>query len=567
MKTTIKLLTLAVMLSACAPKKLSPQLPQSEVELPKSWQELSVAAVPDAGKRANELSWREYFQDARLQKLIGEALVHNNDLRSYVLDTRIAELNYNISDLNRLPTVNGGGSIGHQGSSKSGSHSQNSFAANLTGSYDLDLWGAKASESEQALNQFLATKEGQDSAKLSLIRNVASTYYQIRILAAQIDLAKIILDLQQQKLHLAQLQSNAGVITNIDLRQFEEAVDQAKISVLDAEGNQQKAFNALAVLVGRPLSAIELPAANPNRNAFGALQVPTVASEALLDRPDIRVAELQLRAANANIGVARANLYPSISLGGGLNLASNKLSDFFSNGLGYSVNSNISALIFNRDRLHNAVKISELQQEKSLENYKKTVKAAFYEVADLLKERETLLEKYQSQLAVGKTVADRLRLENLRFQAGVSTASDLLDAQRAANNSDSSMLNIELQLLTNQINLYTALGGGRLDGESLPEVNGGTGGDKGAKAKTSGRTHKTDARGSGKAARPAESAGTAEAVRTAEPLGSAEPQGHPLAATAANAPAADAAAPAPAEQQPAAEPTPRGRGTNSQAQP
>ena len=500
MKTTIKLLTLAVMLSACAPKNLSPALPKGEAELPKSWQELSVAAVPADGKRADELSWREYFQDARLQKLIAEALEHNNNLRSYVLDTRIAELNYNISEINRSPTVNGGGSIGHQGRTKSGSHSQNSFAANLTGSYDLDLWGGKAAESEQALNQFLATREGQDSAKLSLIKNVASAYYQIRILAAQIELAKIILDLQQQKLHLAQLQSNAGVITNIDLRQFEEAVDQAKIAVIDAEGNQQKAFNALALLVGRPLSAIELPPANPNRNAFGALQVPTVASEALLHRPDIRVAELQLKAANANIGVARANLYPSISLGGGLNLSSNKLRDFFSNGLGYSVNSNIGALIFNRDKLHNAVKISELQQEKALENYKKTVKAAFYEVADLLKERETLQEKYKTQLAVGKTVADRLRLENLRFQAGVSTASDLLNAQQAANNSDSSMLNIELQLLTNQINLYTALGGGRLDDNRLPEVNDGKG-EKGAE-KPAGKAKRKAKKAEAQAAQP-----------------------------------------------------------------
>ncbi len=533
MKTTIKLLTLAVMLSACAPKNLSPALPKGEAELPKSWQELSVAAVPADGKRADELSWREYFQDARLQKLIAEALEHNNNLRSYVLDTRIAELNYNISEINRSPTVNGGGSIGHQGRTKSGSHSQNSFAANLTGSYDLDLWGGKAAESEQALNQFLATKEGQDSAKLSLIKNVASTYYQIRILAAQIELAKIILDLQQQKLHLAQLQSNAGVITNIDLRQFEEAVDQAKIAVIDAEGNQQKAFNALALLVGRPLSAIELPPANPNRNAFGALQVPTVASEALLHRPDIRVAELQLKAANANIGVVRANLYPSISLGGGLNLSSNKLRDFFSNGLGYSVNSNIGALIFNRDKLHNAVKISELQQEKALENYKKTVKAAFYEVADLLRERETLQEKYKTQLAVGKTVADRLRLENLRFQAGVSTASDLLNAQQAANNSDSSMLNIELQLLTNQINLYTALGGGRLDDNRLPEVNDGKG-EKSAE-KPAGKAKKKAKKAEAQADQPlAATAGVqpeaarAEAVQ-AEPAQTEPPAAGPAA--------------------------------------
>ena len=533
MKTTIKLLTLAVMLSACAPKNLSPALPKGEAELPKSWQELSVAAVPADGKRADELSWREYFQDARLQKLIAEALEHNNNLRSYVLDTRIAELNYNISEINRSPTVNGGGSIGHQGRTKSGSHSQNSFAANLTGSYDLDLWGGKAAEAEQALNQFLATKEGQDSAKLSLIKNVASTYYQIRILAAQIELAKIILDLQQQKLHLAQLQSNAGVITNIDLRQFEEAVDQAKIAVIDAEGNQQKAFNALALLVGRPLSAIELPPANPNRNAFGALQVPTVASEALLHRPDIRVAELQLKAANANIGVVRANLYPSISLGGGLNLSSNKLRDFFSNGLGYSVNSNIGALIFNRDKLHNAVKISELQQEKALENYKKTVKAAFYEVADLLRERETLQEKYKTQLAVGKTVADRLRLENLRFQAGVSTASDLLNAQQAANNSDSSMLNIELQLLTNQINLYTALGGGRLDDNRLPEVNDGKG-EKSAE-KPAGKAKKKAKKAEAQADQPlAATAGVqpeaarAEAVQ-AEPAQTEPPAAGPAA--------------------------------------
>lgn len=464
-------LALAILLSACSQKTLTPPLPPVAVELPQSWQELSIheALQPD-GKAVQELGWRDFYRDPRLQKLIAEALAHNHDLRSYVLDTQIAELNYGITYQNREPTVNGSAGIGRQDNTKGSRPGQNSFTANLSGNFDLDLWGGKTAASDQALNQFLATREGQDSAKLGLIRSVAGAYYQSRIIAAQIALSQKILQLQQEKYRLAALQSSAGVITNIDLRQFEEAVEQAKIGVLEGEGNQQKALNALALLVGRPLAALDLPAASVDRQAFSKLHVPSVPSEALLQRPDIRVAELQLRAANANIGVARANLYPNISLGAGLNLASSKLSEFFSNGLGWSVNSNISALIFNRDKLHKAVKISELQQEKALESYKKTVKAAFYEVADLLNERETLQEKYRTQLKVGKAVAERLRLENLRFQAGVTSATDLLNAQSAANSSDLSLLNIELQMLNNQVNLYNALGGGLVEGNSAPSL-------------------------------------------------------------------------------------------------
>ena len=194
----------------------------------------------------------------------------------------------------------------------------------------------------------------------------------------------------------------------------------------------------------------------------------------LQNRPDIREAEYQLKAANANIGAARAALYPSISLTGSVGYASPELDELIkAPNLAWSIAPSISLPIFNRDKLNRAVNIAEAQQKILVESYQNTVQTAFYEVADALAARQTLAEQYAAQVRGNKAVSERLRLENLRFEAGVSTALDRLDAQRESYSSDQGLLATELQILTNNVDLYISMGGG-LDqyGVSAPALEG-----------------------------------------------------------------------------------------------
>ncbi|MDO4643513.1 MAG: efflux transporter outer membrane subunit [Cardiobacteriaceae bacterium] len=460
----LKPIPFALILAGCS---LVPKYEQPNVALPQNWMDVAIHEQSQA-PTADQLGWREYFRDPRLQKLIEEALAYNHDLKKAALNIEIAEAQYGIQKTERLPSVNANGSV-----------TRSRTATDLTGTghyrigdvynigvasaaFELDFYGRVKSMSEQVLNQYLGTEEAHDAAVLSIISAVAKTYYQARIAQAQMALADDVLHTRQETYRLSKLQYDAGLMTAIDLRGVETQIESARSSYAEAKRSHQQALNALSKLLGKPIGDIQLPPAGDLNSQFAQLGLPAgIPSNALLHRPDIREAEYQLKAANANIGAARAALYPSISLTGNIGFGSTELDQLIkAPNLGWTFSPSIVLPIFDRAKLNRNVDIAESQQKLAVENYQSIVQSAFYEVADALAARETLAEQYAAQLRGNKAVSDRLRLENLRFESGVSTALDRLDAQRESYSSDQALLATELQILANNVDLYITMGGG-----------------------------------------------------------------------------------------------------------
>lgn len=466
MKTVVKTLPLALLLAACS---FTPDYVQPEVALPQSWIEVAVSEQGDAGAALPaEQGWREFFRDPQLQTLIEQALAHNHDLKKAALNVQIAQAQYGIQRSGELPQVNANGTVNRSRTPRDLSgmgraRTGESYSVGLgVAAFELDFFGRVQAMSEQALNRYFATREAQDAAQLSILSAVAKTWYQARIAGAQMALADDVLRSREESYRLSKLQYDAGLLTASALRGVEAQIESARGSHAQARRDEQQALNALSLLVGRPVSQIELPPATDLRRQFAELGLPAgIPANVLLHRPDIREAEYQLKAANANIGAARAALYPAISLTGSLGFGSTELKNLIERpNLSWNLGPSVMLPIFDRSNLQRNVTISEAQQQIAAEHYQSVVQSAFYEVADALIARETLAEQYAAQQRGNKAVAERQRLEKLRFNAGVSTALDLLDAERESYSSDQGLLATELQILINHVDLYIAMGGG-----------------------------------------------------------------------------------------------------------
>lgn len=458
----IKHLSLALLLSACS---LQPEYSRPEVNLP-----VSEAGRDEALPLAFELGWRQFFRDERLQQLISEALQHNHDLRKAAQQVQLAQAQYAIQDNLQLPTVGANASAGRSGNTGQAPE-RSAFQVGLgINQFELDFFGKTQSLKNQALERYLASREARDAAQLSVIKAVSKTYYQLQIARAQIELADDVLRSRQETLRLSRLQHQAGLLNEMALRGVESVVAQAETGLLTAERQQKQALHALSLLLGRAVSASEIPPASIEPSAFQPLRLPVLNADILQQRPDVRQAEHALKAAHANIGVARATMYPSLSLTTTLGLASSQLKDLFSSGFNWSVNSNLMAAIFDRDSLVRNLNIAEAQQEMALIDYQKALQSAFYEIANILMEQESLQRQWQVQLQAKKAVQKRLDLERLRFHHGVSSALELLDAQRERYSTAQALLNTQLHLLHRYVEAYISLGGGLIEQASLPAL-------------------------------------------------------------------------------------------------
>ncbi|MDO4777423.1 MAG: efflux transporter outer membrane subunit [Cardiobacteriaceae bacterium] len=465
MKTVLKTLPLAVMLAACS---FTPEYVEPQVALPQSWMEVAIAEQDATGALAADLGWRDYFRDAQLQTLIAEALAHNHDLKKAALNVQIAQAQYGIQRTGELPQVNANGTVTRSRTPRdlSGTgHSRvgEAYSVGLgAAAFELDFYGRVQAMSEQALNRYFATREAHDAAQLAIIAAVAKTYYQARTAQAQLALAEDVLKTREESYRLSRLQFDAGLLTASALRGVEAQIESARGSAAEAKRARQQALNALSMLVGKPVSQLALPSSGELKKAFADIRLPAgIPASVLVHRPDIREAEYLLKAANANIGAARAALYPSVALTGSLGFGSTELKNLLERpNLSWNIGPSVMLPIFDRSKLKRNVDISEAQQQIAVENYQSVVQGAFYEVANALIARETLAEQYQAQQRGNKSVAERMRLEKLRFNAGVSTALDLLDAERESYASEQGLLATQLQILANNVDLYIAMGGG-----------------------------------------------------------------------------------------------------------
>ena len=416
------------------------------------------------GTPAADIDWQQFFAgDARLRGLIETALRNNRDLRVAILNIEQARAQYDIRRADRFPTV-GVTASGSRAPSPAGGTSESYTAGIAFSSWEIDFFGRVASLSEVALAQFFATEEGRRAAQATLVASVANLWLNLAADEELLAITRQTLATREESLRLTRLRFDNGVASEIDLRSAQSLAETARATLSQQERQRALDLNALALLVGEPVA--------PDFQVgvtTASVQLPDLPaglpSEVLTRRPDVRQAEQQLVAANANIGAARAAFFPRITLTAGIGTASTELSNLFSGGSwGLTVAPQLLAPIFDAGRNRAGLASAQVGRDIAIAQYERAIQVAFREVSDGLAGRLTLADQVRSQASVVEAEATRLRLTQMRFDAGVSSQLELLDAQRSLFAAQQTLVQVRLQRLQNQVQLYRALGGGWTDG-------------------------------------------------------------------------------------------------------
>lgn len=417
--------------------------------------------------------WQDFYSDGRLKALIALGLENNKDLESAVLAIKRARAQYQIADIRDVPTVNGSAGYDRSATNRADKNPGSSYSVNLgMANYEFDFWGKISSLKDQALQNYLATAVAKDSAQISLISNIAQSYANLSYSIAQRQLAEATVKSREESLFIAQKRFEAGIDPKLPMLQAEASLENAKISAYRAQKNIDTALNALQYLIGAPVPAQLIPqSAVTNitniKEAFNA----GLPSELLRYRPDILQAEYSLKAAGANIDVARAAYFPSISLAGRVGVASGDLENLFkSSAVGWSFGPSISVPIFDAGQLDANYQVAKVEQEQALNRYEKAIQTAFKEVADVLADRATLDQQLDSQYKLQDNFDQTYQIAQARFRAGLSNYLDVLDAERSKFAAQQSILDLELAKVNSQIELYQVLGGGAnlMEGTVIP---------------------------------------------------------------------------------------------------
>lgn len=454
MKPVLSVLAASIALSAC---NLAPKNTMPSIDLPRVFK--YDADGSEQAIQASSLGWEQYFSDPRLHQLIELALKNNTDLRLANLNVEQVRTQYAIQRNAQLPTINSSASAARGGNAAAVS---NSYSVGLgVSSFELDLWGRVRNSSEAALQSYFATAASRDATHLSIVAAVAKAHFNEVYANESMVLAQRVLSSREETYRLSLLRHKAGVISAVDLREQEAAIEAARSAYVAAVRGREQARNALELLINQALPE-DLPAPLPllqqlpNRTLLAGLS-----SQVLLNRPDIRAAEYQLKQADANIGVARAAFFPTISLGSSIGLGHNELSNLFSsNNKQWSLNSGIGLPIFDWGSRKANLESVKIAREKAVVHYEATVKSAFRDVADALVVRAAMEHQLDASMAQRDAYNDRLRLIQLRYRHGVASSLNLLDAERSSFSAESNVLSTELVMLENLADLYKALGGG-----------------------------------------------------------------------------------------------------------
>ncbi len=436
-------------------------------------------ASPTEAASAAAIDWRTMFRDPRLQALIELALANNRDLRVSTLNVEAARAQFRVARAAQLPQVdaNGsyrrqriptaaaaagvGGAIGGNGNTPSGfEFEQYSANAALT-SFELDLFGKLRSQSQAAFERYLATDEGQQAARISLIGSVVDAYLTERLADEQSRLIERTLVDWRASLDIARRRHEARQASGLDLAQAEGQAQQAEADLAAAQRSLSQATNALQLLVGSPIPT-DLPAPMALMDQPIVTQLPAgLPSDLIANRPDIRQAEHELIAANADVGAARAAFFPSLSITGLFGFTSLSFDQLFkSDNRTWSFSPQITQPIFRGGSLRAQLDVAKIQKQVAVANYEKAIQSAFREVADGLAGRATFARQQDAQRKARDAAVKRAELSAMRYRAGVDGRLELLDAQRSRYAAEQTLLDLRRQELSSAAGLYRALGGG-----------------------------------------------------------------------------------------------------------
>ncbi len=426
-------------------------------------------ATPTDQTSIGDLKWFEVFKDEELQKLVRTAIQQNYDLRAAVARINAERANLGLARSNQFPQFEAGADLDTSRASRNGptaaaggggrSRSFGEVLLNLL-TFEIDIWGRLRQETKAARAELRASEEDRKAAMTTVVSDVATGYFSLLELDGELEIAKSTLATRKDSLRLITLRQQGGVATMLDVRQGEELVYQASQTIPDTERSIEQTENQISLLLGNSPGPIPRGQSLTNQQELPA--VPAGLPSSLLERrPDIRAAEENLEAQHALIYAAKAAYFPRISLTGALGFQSNQLSNLFTGPSSvWSFLPQITQPIFTAGRLKSNVKFAKAQQELALVQYQQTIQSAFRDVSDALVQYRKVKEIRTQQELLVTTLRDRSRLAYLRYQGGVDTLLNALDADRDLFNAELSLTQTRRNELLSLVQLYKALGGG-----------------------------------------------------------------------------------------------------------
>lgn len=460
-RSIIALLSLALAGCTMAPDYKRPAAP-----VPNNWSE-SAQATNSGSRLASDIQWNEFFGDPRLKKLIGIALENNRDLRVAVLNVEESRAQYRIQRSALLPTVNAQAGMTRSrtpgdlaGSSSSVTSSEYSIKGAVA-SYEVDLFGRVRSLKAQALETYLSTEESRKSIQISLVSEIANQYLVEREMSELLTLTRQTLDSVRSNYTLIEASYKLGNTSELDLRSADAQVQTARGNVSSYERQRAQAENALVLLLGQAIPK-GLPEPLPLINQHILTDInPGLPSELLQRRPDILQAEHTLKAANANIGAARAAFFPKILLTGSAGTASAQLSGLFDPGsAAWSFSPQITMPIFDMGSTAANFDVAKIKTKIEVAQYEKSIQTAFREVADALVARAAWLDQLDASQQLVEAQTQRQALASARYNEGIDSYINVLTAQEDLYSAQQSRVQNRYSQLANSIELYRALGGG-----------------------------------------------------------------------------------------------------------
>ena len=459
-----------VLLSGCI--SLAPDYERADAPIPDALP--SGAGGGATSPLASEAEWREVFTDPALRQVIEIALENNRDLRVATLNVQAAQARYGITRAARFPTINGSVTVTEQGTFDEGDAPQDVTDAaplqNLTfdqataqlaaTSYEVDLFGRVTSLNDEALQRYFATAENARAAHVALVGSVADAWLGLVANKQLLALAEQTAESQAESLDLTEALFDAGVASDLDYQRAATSVEQARADIAQFKADVRRSLNALRFLAGDNLPGDVLAAAEPDPSPVRLDLAATRSSDVLLSRPDVLAAERTLRAANANIGAARAAFFPRITLTGSAGYASSDLDGLFSDGTGlWSFSPSVSLPIFAGGANISNLRLSKTQREIALAQYEQAIQAAFRETADALAVAETIDERIGALERLTNASEQALYLSEERLREGVDSYLSVLDAQRSVYQAQQALIAARTARASNAVALYRALGG------------------------------------------------------------------------------------------------------------
>ena len=440
---------------------VGPDYHRPDVDVPTTWRLGSTEA-----DQISNIAWWDQFQDAVLSDLVRTALANNKDLKIATANVAQATAQYGIARAAQLPTVDANASALRQGVSHTtalgtplGGPIFSSYGVNLSAAFELDIWGKLRRATESAEASLLASEQGRGTVVLTLVSNVASGYIQLRALDRQLEIALYTKGTLGEAARLQRIRFEEGAVPQSDYQQAEAQYRDSASRVPELEREIAQQENFISILLGQN------PGPIPRGKPITALlfpEVPTGLPSSLLERrPDIRQAEDNLIAANANIGVAKAAYYPDINLTGVFGFQSAQLSDLFKGpSKQWSYGASLLQPIFEGGRLRSQVAFAEAQQQQALYTYQKTIISAFQDVENALIDRTKFGQVREEQAAEVDALRSFRDLADLRYREGATIYLEVATAEQALFNAELAYVATQSQLFQSYANLYKAMGGG-----------------------------------------------------------------------------------------------------------